>query len=58
MTISNVSVPVVNDVIVEGQEEFNLALDVPSSLSSAITAGSRDTAVGIITDSTGKKEYM
>ena len=56
--MSNVSVPVILDSVAEEHEEFNLALDVPSSLGPAITAGGRDTAVGVITDSTGKKEYM
>ena len=52
--MSNVSVPVIVDMIVEGVEEFNLRLNVPSSLGPAITAGSRDTATGVITDSTSK----
>ena len=51
MTTSNVSVPVVADSVYEGQEEFNLVLN-PISLSPSITAGSRNTAIGIITDST------
>ena len=52
--MSNVSVPVTNDDIVEGTEEFDLMLTVPPSLGPAITAGGRNTAVGIITDSTSK----
>ena len=52
--MSNVSVPVVNDNVAEGPEEFNLMLIVPSSLGPAITAGSRDTATGVITDNTSK----
>ena len=52
--MSNVSVPVMADSIAEGPEEFNLILNIPSSLSSAITAGSRDRATGVITDSTSK----
>ena len=54
MTRSNVSVQVINDNIAEGSERFNLALTVPSSLGPAITAGGRNTAEGIITDSTSK----
>ena len=46
MTMSNVSVPVIVDNIVEEHEEFDLRLDVPSSLGSAITAGSRDIVTG------------
>ena len=54
MTRTNVSVQVINDNIAEGPEEFDLTLDVPSSLGPGITAGGRNTAVGIITDSTSK----
>ena len=52
--MSSVRVTVINDIIAEGPEEFDLELDVPSSLGPAITAGGRNTAVGVITDSTGK----
>ena len=55
MTMSNVSVPVINDTIAEQHEEFDLRLDVPSSLGPAITAGSRDTATGVITDNPPSK---
>ena len=56
MTTSSVNVSVISDMIVEEAEEFILALNVPSSLGPAITAGDRDTAVGVITDSTS--EYI
>ena len=52
--MSSVRVQVINDSIAEGSEQFNLALNVPSSLGPAITAGGRNTAVGIISDSTSK----
>ena len=52
--MSSVRVTVINDIIAEGQEEFDLDLDVPSLLGPAIRAGGRNTAVGIITDSTSK----
>ena len=52
--MSSVRVQVISNAIAEGQEEFNLALDVPSSLGPAIRAGGRNTAVGVITDSTSK----
>ena len=52
MTVANVSVLVINDNIAEGNEEFNLMLIVPSSLSPGITVGGRNTAVGVIADST------
>ena len=54
MTMSNVSVPVIADKVAEEREEFNLTLNVPSSLSPSITAGSRERVVGVITDSTSK----
>ena len=47
---SIVRVPVIVDAIREEQEEFDLRLDVPSSLGPAITAGDRITATGVITD--------
>ena len=52
--MSRVRVPVINDSIVEGSERFNLMLTVPPSLAPAIAAGNRNTAVGVITDSTSK----
>ena len=55
MRMSNVSVPVINDNIAEGPEEFNLMLNVPPSLGPAITVDSmNDEAVGVIIDSTSK----
>ena len=54
--MSSVRVLVINDNIVEGSERFDLMLTVPSSLAPAITAGGRNTAVGVITDSTSKHE--
>ena len=45
---SIVRVPVIMDVIHEEDEEFDLRLDVPSSLGPAITAGNRNTATGVI----------
>ena len=52
--MSNVSVQVMTDNIAERKEEFMLLLNVPSFLGPAITAGSRNTAVGFINDSTSK----
>ena len=56
--MTNVSVPVIIDDVAEGTEEFNLMLTVPPSLGPAITAGDRDIAVGVITDSTSKCVLM
>ena len=56
--MSSVRVPVINDNIVEGSERFDLMLIVPPSLAPAITAGVRNTAVGVITDSTSKHEMI
>jgi len=54
MTLSSVNVSVISDTISEEPEQFNLTLNVLSSLGPSITAGGRDTAVGVITDSTSK----
>jgi len=51
--MSSVRVSVISDSNAEGNEEFHLTLNVPSSLSPAIVAGDSNTAVGVITDSTG-----
>ena len=55
--MSSVSVPVISDAIAEESEEFDLMLTVPPSLGPSITAGGRDNAVGVITDSTSKCTY-
>ena len=52
--MSNVSVPVSSDMIVEGNEEFDLTLTIPSSFSRGIELGSVSTSVGVIMDSTSK----
>ena len=54
MTISNVSIALINDSIAEGHEEFNLTLNVPASLGPAITVGNISNTTGVITDSTSK----
>ena len=54
VTMSNVIVTVFVDNVAEGPENFDLTLTVPPSLAPAITAGGRNTAVGVITDSTSK----
>ena len=53
--MSNVSVSVIDDMIAEGENEtFNLTLIMPSSLGPAITAGSRNRAIGVINDTTSE----
>ena len=52
--MSNVSVPVISDNVVEGREEFDLTLYVPSSLGPAITASNENITVVEISDSTSK----
>ena len=55
MTMSSVSVPVMDDMLAEGvNETFDLTLIVPSLLGPAITAGGRDTATGVIIDTTSE----
>ena len=53
-TTTTVRVPVMSDNIVEGDETFNMSLNVPSSLGPGIVAGSVTSAIGIILDSTSK----
>ena len=50
ITTSNVSISVFNDTIVEGDEMLDLTLTVPELFNGRISAGSRDVAVGDITD--------
>ena len=55
MTISNVSVAVIDDKLAEGiNETFHLMLIVPSSLAPSITAGDRNRATAVIFDTTSK----
>ena len=51
VTNTTVRVAVTNDNIVEGDEMFSMSLNVPSSLSPAISAGSVSSAIGTIIDS-------
>ena len=53
--MSSVSVPVIDDMIAEGENEtFDLMLMVPSSLGPAIIAGGRNRAIGVIIDTTSE----
>ena len=53
--MSSVSVPVIDDKLVEGENEtFDLTLIVSSSLGPAITAGGRNRAIGVIIDTTSE----
>ena len=56
--MSNVTVLVLVDNIAERPESFDVTLSVPMNLSPAITAGSRNSAVGVITDSTSKYSWL
>ena len=49
--MSNVSVPVISDIIFEGEEEFKLTLSVPSSLGPGVVPDLITSATGIIIDS-------
>ena len=53
-TSTTVRVAVTDDDIVEGNETFNMNLNVPSSLSPSVVAGLVTSATGIIMDSTCK----
>ena len=55
MTKSSVSVPVVDDMLAEGENEtFDLMLTVPSSVGPAIAVGGRNRATGVIIDTTSE----
>ena len=56
--MSNVSVPVRMDNIVEAREMFGLTFNVSSSLAPAIKVGNRYRAVGVIIDTTSKRFIM
>ena len=43
-----------NDTTVEGDETFDLTFTVPQLFDGRITAGSRDSAIGDITDTSSK----
>ena len=53
-TTSSVSISVFRDTAVEGDETFDLTLTVPELFNGRISAGSRDVAVGNITDTTSE----
>ena len=54
VTMSNVSVPVISDDIVEGIEQFAALLMIPPSVIRGITAVNGNATIGIILDSTSK----
>ena len=56
--MSSVSVPVMDDDIVEGKETFNLILKISPSVNRRIMEGARHSAMVTITDSTSKYYNM
>ena len=58
--MSNVSIPVIADDVVEGNETFAISLSLSSSVNKRITVGDRKTVTVTITDSTSEhlKCYM
>ena len=53
-TVTSIRIPVIEDDIVEGDETFDLNLIIPISLTNEISLGKTATAIGRITDTTGK----
>jgi len=53
---ANVSVPIIEDDVIEAVEEFDLMFTIPLSISDIITTGIEMIASGVIIDSTG--EYV
>ena len=52
--MSSVRVPVISDNILERDETFDLTLNILSSAGRGFRLGSRNTSLGVITDSTSK----
>ena len=52
--MSSVSISLITDDIVEGDESFNIMLNISSLVVRGINAGVRNSAKMTITDSTGK----
>ena len=53
-TITTINIPVINDSIAEVLETFDLNLSIPLSLRNEVFLGKTTTAIGTITDNTGK----
>ena len=51
---STISIPVINDNIVEGNETFNMSLTMPSSLCPGITTGAITSATATIIDTSSE----
>ena len=54
MTTVNVTVPVVRDEIIEGEEEFVLTLNVPPLFDGRVSTGINNTTIGVISAPTGE----
>jgi len=51
---TNISIPIIEDNVIETNEEFDLMFTIPLSISDVINAGTEMIATGVIIDSTGK----
>ena len=56
--MANVSVPVITDNIVELQEQFDLILNVPSSLGPGIEAGALTRVTATIIDTSSRLHHI
>jgi len=53
-TIVNISLPIIEDDVIEAVEEFDLMFTIPAPISDVVIAGNEINATGVIIDSTGK----
>jgi len=51
---TNISIPIIEDHIIETDEEFDLMFTIPLSIRDVIKSGTQMIATGVINDSTGK----
>lgn len=58
MTVSSVNIQLIADSLIERDEQFNVALSIPSSAGRGITAGNRDSAVVLIMDDVSYSKWM
>ena len=53
---TTVNITIMNDTIIEGNESFNMSLNVPSSVGPGIKLGDRSKAIGVIIDTTSEDD--
>ena len=54
INMTNITIPIIEDSVIETDEKFDLSFTIPISISDVIIAGTKMIAMGVINDSTGK----